>query len=77
VEQPASLAFRCTLGSGARVRYGNAFQECPSSGALLAIDLADSPGVIRVSVEADTATEWEISVGTNEGVEPLPSPESS
>ena len=75
MDEPATLFFRCSQGHSAVVLYGDRAQQCPGNGSLLGIELAGAAETMRLSVEADASTEWELSIEAH-SVAPVASPAS-
>ena len=64
VGQPSTLFFRCTLGTGALLRYGGGSQPCPGENGILGIAVSPQGDPLVLSVEAPNDVEWEVSAAT-------------
>ncbi len=62
VGKPATLFFRCKVGSNATIRYGSGSQPCPGQNGLLGLTLTPGAKALPLSVEALADTEWVVSV---------------
>lgn len=65
MEQPSTLFFRCTLGTGAVLRYGGGSQPCPGDNGILGIAVSPQGDLLVLSIEAPDGVKPKISAASD------------